>query len=88
MGHLKVVHRTVLSPNCRVLVGLVYNKDVVYKDRRHSNYMVLVLIDDESGKWFVVRLKAWRKLVKFMKRKRFTTARRMTWWEKLRTKRN
>lgn len=82
LRHVKVFHKVTLSPNCRVIVGNLYNNNIPYVDLKRSKFLVLVLIDDESGKWFVMRLKAWRKLVKFMARKKLMRARHLTWMER------
>lgn len=65
----------------RLLVQICQNVGL-YGDR--SQYLAIMLADELSGHWILLRLSTFRKIVKFVEAKGFREARRLTLFEQLR----
>lgn len=76
MEHIKVLHECDISEKTRAVVGQGF------EDGRRSKFLFLILYDKHSGRWFSMKLKTWRSLLKFMTKKNFIEVRRMTLREK------
>jgi hypothetical protein len=75
---LTVVHKTRIRANLNVYIGQAR------EGKARSQYLCLVLHDDKTGRFIALKLSTFRKLVRWVAKKDWLVARRLTLAERLR----
>lgn len=63
----------------RVCVSIV---QILNNPRKRSQYLALLIEDQDTGRWILLRLSSFRKVIKFVTDKGFLTSRHLKPWEK------
>lgn len=61
--------------------ALILNRHVIGGHR--SQYLCLIILDEATDRFIALRLSTFRKILKWLTKLKFVTARRLTLWEKI-----